>query len=124
MINKKITAKTEFIRKIMGIFFTGKCFRKTPMRKICNRCKINSTAINYCNGNKYPLYRLCLKYYRFADVQKSILKFAANSLTMPEKKFSTYIQASLEGDKQTFFGKLVARESFEPTGTPETMIEK
>ncbi|HNQ19191.1 MAG: hypothetical protein WBK44_02220 [Smithellaceae bacterium] len=43
---------------------------------------------------------------------------------MPEKKFSTYIQASLEGDKQTFFGKLVARESFEPTGTPETMIEE
>jgi hypothetical protein len=78
---------------------------------------MNSAAINYCNGNKYPLYRLCLKYYRFADVQKSILKFAANSLTMPGKKFSTYIQASLEGGKQTFFGKLVARESFASTGT-------
>ena len=94
------------------------------MRKICHRCKINSTAINYCNGNKNPLYQLCLKYYRFADVQKSILKFAANSLTMPEKKFSTYIQTPPEGGKQTFLGKLVARESFEPTGTPETMIEE
>jgi len=124
MIGEKNNGQNWIYKENYGIFFTGKGFRKTPMRKICNRCKMNSAAINYCNGNKYPLYRLCLKYYRFADVQKSILKFAANSLTMPEKKFSTYIQASLEGDKQTFFGKLVARESFEPTGTPETMIEE
>ncbi len=125
---KKITAKAEAILKIAGEIFATHGFRRTTIREICKRCKINLAAINYYFGDKEHLYLACLKYYESLAVQKVPLNFGINPAAPPEEKLSTYIQnfiyRLLEEDKQTLFGKLLAHEFFEPTGALDALIEE
>jgi len=125
---KKITAKAESILKIAGEIFATQGFRRTTVREICRRGKVNLAAINYYFGDKEHLYLACLKYYESLAVQKVPFNFGVDPAALPEEKLSTYIQnfiyRLLEEDKQTLFGKLLAHEFFEPTGALDALIEE
>ena len=106
MINeKKITAKAESILESAGEIFAQQGFRRTTVREICKRCKVNLAAINYYFGDKEHLYLACLKYYQSIAAQTIPLNFGVNTSDTPQKKLSTYIQTFmfrlLEEDKQT-----------------------
>jgi AcrR family transcriptional regulator len=129
MINeKKITAKAESILESAGEIFAQQGFRRTTVREICKHCKVNLAAINYYFGDKEHLYLACLKYYQAIAAQTIPLNFGINHSDPPQKKLSTYIQTFmfrlLEEDKQTLFGRLLAREFFEPTGALDSLIEE
>ncbi len=129
MINeKKITAKAESILESAGEIFAQQGFRRTTVREICKRCKVNLAAINYYFGDKEHLYLACLKYYQSIAAQTIPLNFGINPSDPPQKKLSTYIQTFmfrlLQEDKQTLFGRLLAHEFFEPTGALDSLIEE
>jgi len=129
MLNeKKITAKAESILESAGEIFAQQGFRRTTVREICKRCKVNLAAINYYFGDKEHLYLACLKYYQSIAAQTIPLNFGINPSDPPQKKLSTYIQTFmfrlLEEDKQTLFGRLLAHEFFEPTGALDSLIEE
>ena len=125
---KKITAKAESILESAGEIFAQQGFRRTTVREICKRCKVNLAAINYYFGDKEHLYLACLKYYQSIAAQTIPLNFGINPSDPPQKKLSTYIQTFmfrlLEEDKQTLFGRLLAHEFFEPTGALDSLIEE
>jgi AcrR family transcriptional regulator len=129
MLNeKKITAKAESILESAGEIFAQQGFRRTTVREICKRCKVNLAAINYYFGDKEHLYLACLKYYQSIAAQTIPLNFGINPSDPPQKKLSTYIQTFmfrlLQEDKQTLFGRLLAHEFFEPTGALDSLIEE
>ena len=125
---KKMTAKAEYILKIAGEIFAAQGFRRTTVREICKRCKVNLAAINYYFGDKEQLYLACLKYYQPLAAQKASFYFGVDPDAKPKEKLGTYIQnfiyRLLEEDRQTLFGKLLAHEFFEPTGALDTLIEE
>ncbi|MBN1474546.1 MAG: CerR family C-terminal domain-containing protein [Syntrophaceae bacterium] len=129
MINeKKITAKAESILESAGEIFAQQGFRRTTVREICKRCKVNLAAINYYFGDKEHLYLACLKYYQAIAAKTIPLNFGIKPSDPPQKKLSTYIQTFmfrlLQEDKQTLFGRLLAHEFFEPTGALDSLIEE
>ncbi len=129
MINeKKITAKAESILESAGEIFAQQGFRRTTVREICKRCKVNLAAINYYFGDKERLYLACLKYYQSIAAKTIPLNFGINPSDPPQKNLGTYIQTFmfrlLQEDKQTLFGRLLAHEFFEPTGALDSLIEE
>jgi AcrR family transcriptional regulator len=126
--SKKITPKAESILEAAGEIFAEQGFRNTTVREICKRCKVNLAAINYYFGDKDHLYLSCLKYYHSIATQKVPYNFGVNSSATPKEKLSTFIQTFiyrlLEEGKKTLFGKLLAREYFEPTRALDVLIEE
>mgnify|MGYP001494826977 CR=1 FL=1 len=124
----KITAKAESILQNAGEIFAARGFRGTTVREICKHCKVNLAAINYYFGSKERLYLACLKYYQSRAAQNIPSHFGVDPLAQPKEKLSSYIRSFifrlLEEDKQTLFGKLLAREFFEPTGALDILIEE
>lgn len=125
---KKVKPKVESILETAGEIFAEQGFRNTTVREICKRCKVNLAAINYYFGDKDHLYLACLKYYHSIATQKVPYNFGVNSSATPKEKLSTFIQTFiyrlLEEGKKTLFGKLLAREYFEPTGALDILIEE
>src|SRR4030066_155037 len=105
---KKITAKAESILESAGEIFAQQGFRRTTVREICKRCKVNLAAINYYFGNKEYLYVACLKYYQSIAAQKVPFNFGIDPASTPKEKLSTYIQTFifrlLEEGKHSLFG--------------------
>ena len=125
---KTMKPKAESILEAAGEIFAEQGFRKTTIREICKRSGVNLAAINYYFGDKDHLYLSCLKYYHSIATQKVPYNFGVNSSATPKEKLSTFIQTFiyrlLEEGKKTLFGKLLAREYFEPTGALDVLIEE
>jgi AcrR family transcriptional regulator len=125
---KKEKPKVELILKTAGEIFAEQGFRKATVRDICKRSGVNLAAINYYFGNKEKLYLAVLKYYRSIALQKYPSNFGINESDSPRKKLSSFIQSFivrlLEEGKQSLFGKLFAREFFEPTGALDILVEE
>jgi AcrR family transcriptional regulator len=126
--NKTMKPKAESILEAAGEIFAEQGFRKTTVREICKRSRVNLAAINYYFGDKDNLYLACLKYYQSIAAQKVPLNFGINVTDSPEEKLITFIHTFifrlLEEGKQTLFGKLLAREFIEPTGALDVLIEE
>jgi len=125
---KKVKPKAESILETAGEIFAEQGFRRTTVREICKRSRVNLAAINYYFGDKEQLYLACLKYYQSIAAQKVPLNFGINTNDSPKEKLSTFIHTFifrlLEEGRQTLFGKLLAREFFEPTGALDVLIEE
>jgi AcrR family transcriptional regulator len=125
---KTMKPKAESILEVAGEIFAEQGYRKTTVREICKRCKVNLAAINYYFGDKDHMYLACLKHYQSIAAQKVPLNFGINTTDSPKEKLSTFIQTFvfrlLEEGKQTLFGKLLAREFIEPTGALDVLIEE
>ena len=125
---KKVKPKVESILKAAGEIFAEQGFRKTTVREICKRSRVNLAAINYYFGDKEQLYLACLKYYQSIAAQKYPLNFGINNTDNPKEKLSTFIQTFifrlLEEGKSTLFGKLLAREFNESTGALDILVEE
>ena len=125
---KKVKPKVESILKAAGEIFAERGFRKTTIREICKRSRVNLAAINYYFGDKEQLYLACLKYYQSITAQKYPLNFGINNTDNPQEKLSTFIQTFifrlLEEGRSTLFGKLLAREFNESTGALDILVEE
>ena len=128
MSEKKVKPKAESILETAGEIFAERGFRKTTIREICKRSRVNLAAINYYFGDKEQLYLACLKYYQSISRQKYPLNFGINSLDSPKEKLSIFIQTFifrlLEEGKTTLFGKLLAREFIESTGALDVLVKE
>ncbi len=124
---KKVKPKAESILKAAGEIFAEQGFRKTTVREICKRSRVNLAAINYYFGDKERLYLAVLKYYRELAIQKYPITFGINETDTPEEKLSnfihTFIYRFLEEGKTALFGKLLAREFTESTGALDVLVE-
>ena len=125
---KKVKPKAESILETAGEIFAEQGFRKTTVREICKRSGVNLAAMNYYFGDKEQLYLACLKHYQSIAAQKVPPYFGINPIDSPKEKLSTFIHTFifrlLEEGKQTLFGKLLAREFFEPTGALDILVEE
>ena len=110
---EKVKPKVESILEAAGEIFAEQGFRKTTVREICKRSRVNLAAINYYFGDKERLYLAVLKYYRELAIQKYPITFSINETDTPEEKLSnfihTFIYRFLEEGKTALFGKLLAR---------------
>jgi AcrR family transcriptional regulator len=124
---KKVKPKVESILEAAGGIFAEQGFRKTTIREICKRSRVNLAAINYYFGDKERLYLAVLKYYRELAIQKYPITFGINETDTPEEKLSnfihTFIYRFLEEGKNALFGKLLAREFTESTGALDVLVE-
>jgi len=124
---KKVKPKVESILEAAGEIFAEQGFRKTTVREICKRCRVNLAAINYYFGDKERLYLAVLKHYRELAIQKYPITFDINETDTPEEKLSnfihTFIYRFLEEGKTALFGKLLAREFTESSGALDILVE-
>ena len=124
---KKVKPKVESILEAAGEIFAEQGFRKTTVREICKRSRVNLAAINYYFGDKERLYLAVLKYYRELAIQKYPITFSINETDTPQEKLSnfihTFIYRFLEEGKMALFGKLLAREFTESTGALDVLVE-
>jgi AcrR family transcriptional regulator len=128
ILDKTMKPKAESILEAAGEIFAEQGYRKTTVREICKRCKVNLAAINYYFGDKDHMYLACLKHYQSIAAQKVPFNFGINPSASPKEKLSVFIQTFifrlLEEGKQTLFGKLLAREFIEPTGALDALVEE
>src|SRR4030065_2496708 len=83
ILDKTMKPKAESILEVAGEIFAEQGFRKTTVREICKRGKVNLAAINYYFGDKEHLYLACLKYYQSIAAQKIPFNFCIDHASTP-----------------------------------------
>lgn len=100
-----------------GEVFASKGFREATIREICALAGANIAAVNYHFRDKEGLYREVLAYTAKQSVERYPMWFdpsrpAAERLGVFVRN---YMERLLDDGRPAWFGKLLAREMFEPT---------
>lgn len=108
--------------------FIEQGYKTAKIREIASRAHANLAAINYHFGSKEKLYLAVIDYIAsqvFAERAQSVVAHASDS---PEEQLKQYIvlflQRLLENTNQARWGKLIARETVEPTIAFEMVVNK
>ncbi len=118
----------ERILEAAGEIFAECGFRGATVRKICERAKVNVAAINYYFGGKEKLYAEVLRYWHDFAIQKYPLLLEVGEDAPAEEQLRAFIRSFLfrllDKGKPAWFGKLMARETIEPTLAFERLVEE
>jgi TetR/AcrR family transcriptional regulator, regulator of cefoperazone and chloramphenicol sensitivity len=116
------------ILDVAGEVFAEMGYWHVTIREICKRATVNVAAINYHFGDKKGLYLAVLRQCRDKASQKYPFREEGDEATPAEIRLARFVRAFLlrilgEGD-YSYFGKLIAREYFEPTGALDVLVEE
>jgi len=108
-----------------GEVFAAKGYREATIRDICSLAGANIAAVNYHFRDKEGLYREVLAFTAKQSVARYPMEF---DLAVPagerlETFVRNYLERLLDEGKPAWFGKLLAREMFEPTSAMDDLAE-
>jgi AcrR family transcriptional regulator len=102
-----------------GETFADLGFRNTTVREICRRAGANIAAVHYHFGGKEELYLAVLTHSAAASMERNPLGGAPAPGATAEDRLESFVTSFLERlldeGRPAWFGKLMAREMFEPT---------
>lgn len=116
------------ILEAAGELFAEGGFRGATVRTICERARVNVSAIKYHFGGKEELYAEVLKYWHEFAIKKypPLLGVAEDSPS--EDQLRAFVRSLLfrllDKGKPAWFGKLMAREMAEPTRAFDHMVKE
>jgi TetR/AcrR family transcriptional regulator, regulator of cefoperazone and chloramphenicol sensitivity len=106
-----------------GEVFASRGFREATIRDICGRAGANIAAVNYHFRDKEGLYREVLAYTAKQSVERYPMWFDPSRPA--EERLGlfvrNYMERLLDDGRPAWFGKLLAREMFEPTSALEDL---
>jgi TetR/AcrR family transcriptional regulator, regulator of cefoperazone and chloramphenicol sensitivity len=95
---------------------------------ICEKARVNVSAIKYHFGGKQELYSEVLKYWHEFAIKKYPPLLGAGEDAPPEEQLRAFIRSLLfrllDKGKPAWFGKLMAREMAEPTRAFDHMVQE
>jgi AcrR family transcriptional regulator len=116
--NARADTRTRLL-EAAGETFAELGYRATTVREICRRAGANIAAINYHFGDKERLYEAVLTYTAEQSMKRIPIGGEADPGAGPAERLESfirgYIERMLNEGRPAWFGKLVAREMFEPT---------
>ncbi|MBI3563294.1 MAG: CerR family C-terminal domain-containing protein [Gammaproteobacteria bacterium] len=108
--------------------FIEQGYQATKIRDIVKHAKANLAAINYHFGGKEGLYNAVIQSTATLVFQEQSQSVAAHSTLTPEDQLKEYVRIFLkrllDDTVQARWGKLIARETVEPTAAFDMIIEK
>ena len=118
----------ERLLNAAGEVFAERGFRRSTVREICRRARVNIASVNYYFKGKEDLYADVLEFaYRQAR-QKYPESDPSGQADTPQIRLSRFIRILLmrilDDGRPAWFGKLMAREIVEPTGALDRVIER
>ena len=130
-MNKENLERTETRQHLIDAgaeVFAEHGFHKTTVREICKRAGVNIAAINYHFGDKKGLYTAIVQQgFLVANKEYSFTKGLVDR-SNPKEKLLVFVRAFLRRmlcqEISAVYGKLMAREMFEPTGAMEAIYEQ
>jgi len=118
----------ERILEVAGELFSENGFRGATIRKICDRARVNLSAIKYHFGGKEKLYSEVLNHWHEFAIQKYPPLLGVSDNASPEKQLRAFILSLLfrilDKGKPAWSGRLLAREMAEPTGVFDRLVEE
>lgn len=116
------------IMEAAGEVFSERGFDKATIREICRRAEANVAAVNYYFGDKARLYLSTVRFWKGVAFEKYPHELETEKMAPPEIRLGTFIRSILyrilEYGKASWFGKLIAREYFEPTEAVDVLIDE
>lgn len=110
-----------------GEIFAEYGYGHVTVRDICKRAGVNVAAVNYYFRNKESLYLDVLKFWQHVAFRKFQPELGADKL-LPEEHLRAFVRSflipMLEEGEHSWFGKLMAREFFEPTRALDMLVEE
>ena len=102
-----------------GETFAELGYRSTTVREVCRRAGANIAAVHYHFGGKEELYYAVLAYTAETSLARYPIGGVGDASAPAEARLEAFIRGQLERlldeGRPAWFGKLVAREMFEPT---------
>jgi AcrR family transcriptional regulator len=116
------------ILEAAGELFAEGGFRGATVRMICDRAKVNVSAIKYHFGGKEELYSEVLNYWHEFATKKYPPLLGVSEESPSEDQLRAFIRSLLfrllDKGKPAWFGKLMAREMAEPTKAFDHMVKE
>ena len=116
------------ILEAAGELFAEGGFRGATVRMICERAKVNVSAIKYHFGGKEELYSEVLKYWHEFAIKKYPPLLGVSEDSPSQEQLRAFIRSLLfrllDKGKPAWFGKLMAREMAEPTKAFDHMVKE
>jgi len=116
------------ILEAAGELFAKWGFQGATVRAICERARVNVSAIKYHFGGKEELYSEVLKYWHEFAIRKypPLLGVAEDSPSKEQLRVfvRSLLFRLLDKGKPAWFGKLMAREMVEPTRAFDHMVKE
>ncbi len=111
-----------------GELFAECGFRGATVRMICERARVNVSAIKYHFGGKNELYSEVLNYWHEFAIKKYPPLLGLGEDASPEEQLRAFIASllfrMLDRGKPAWFGKLMAREMAHPTQAFDHMVKE
>ena len=118
----------ERILEVAGELFSENGFRGATIRKICDRARVNLSAIKYHFGGKEKLYSEVLNHWHEFALEKYPPLLGVSDSASPEKQLRAFILSLLfrilDKGKPAWSGRLMAREMAEPTEVFDRLVEE
>jgi AcrR family transcriptional regulator len=123
-----VSGTRDRILEAAGELFAERGFRRATVRKICERARVNVSAIKYHYGGKEKLYSEVLRYWHEFAIRKYPPLLGVDENGSAEEQLRAFIRSLLfrllDKGKPAWFGKLMAREMAEPTGIFDRLVEE
>ena len=111
-----------------GQIFAERGFRGATVRMICERARVNISAIKYHFGGKDRLYYEVLNYWHEFAIKKYPPLLELSEEAPPEEQLRAFIRSVLfrllDKGKPAWFGKLMAREMAHPTKAFDHLVKE
>ena len=118
----------ERILEAAGEIFAEYGFRGATVRRICERAKVNVAAINYYFGGKEKLYAEVLRHWHDFAIKKYPPLLGLGEDAPAKDQLQAFIRSllfrMLDKGKPAWFGKLMMRETTEPTRAFERLVKE
>jgi len=126
-----IDAKKDARSRILeaaGEIFSEYGYREATVRQICKKAGVNTAAINYHFRDKESLYIETVRYWKDIAFQEYPIDPGicedAPAETRLEAFIRSFIMRIFSQGKQSWFGKLMAREFIEPTRALDAIVDE
>ena len=110
-----------------GIVFSGKGFKRTTAREICDLARVNSAAVNYYFGGKKNLYMEVLREAHRRLINFTALKAAAEDIHAPEERLEEYfaglLHSMLDPSPAGWVVRVILRETASHTEALAELID-
>lgn len=129
--NSQVDRETDTRQRLIDAasdIFIEQGFKAAKIREIVKQAHANLAAINYYFGGKEGLYAAVIQHTASLVFEEQSQRLVAHATSSPEDQLKEYIRIFLkrllDDTIQARWGKLIARETVEPTAAFDMVVEK